>query len=67
VLGLSIAKFAFRVITQTLLNNKDDQIGVLYQSFNRFEHYPHGERKKDDVPDMSNNMRIDYTIFGTEY
>ncbi|MBP1730274.1 MAG: hypothetical protein H6Q55_703 [Deltaproteobacteria bacterium] len=50
-----------------MLQNKDDQIGVAYQSFNRFEHYPHGERKKDDVPDLSNNIFIDYSIFGTTY
>ena len=67
VAGVAIAKFAFGVIAGVMLENKDDQIGVAYQSFNRFEHYPHGERKKDDVPDLSNNMFIDYSIFGTTY
>ena len=66
-LGLAIARFVFDVVTDNLLRDRDDQIGVLYQSFNRFEHYPHGERKRDDVPDLSNNMLIDYSIFGTEY
>jgi hypothetical protein len=23
--------------------------------------------KRDDVPDLSNNVRIDYSIFGTTY
>lgn len=66
-LGLAIAKFVFGVVIDNLLRDRDDQIGVLYQSFNRFEHYPHGERKRDDVPDLSNNILIDYSIFGTEY
>jgi len=67
VAGVAIAKFAFGIIAEAMLENKDDQIGVAYQSFNRFEHYPHGERKKDDVPDLSNNIFIDYSIFGTTF
>jgi hypothetical protein len=65
--GVSIAKYVFGIVADTMLENKDDQIGLAYQSFNRFEHYPHGERKRDDVPDLSNNVRIDYSIFGTTY
>ena len=65
--GVAIAKFVFGVVANTMMANKDDQIGVAYQSFNKFEHYPHGERKRDDVPDLSNNLRIDYSIFGTTY
>jgi len=65
--GVAIAKFVFGVITKSMIANKDDQIGLAYQSFNKFEHYPHGERKRDDVPDLSNNLRIDYSIFGTTY
>jgi hypothetical protein len=67
IAGLHIAKFVFGAVAELMLQNKDDQIGVAYQSFNRFEHYPHGERKKDDVPDLSNNIFIDYSIFGTTY
>jgi len=65
--GLYIAKRVFGIVAGTIMENKDDQIGLAYQSFNRFEHYPHGERKRDDVPDLSNNLRIDYSIFGTTY
>jgi hypothetical protein len=65
--GVAVAKFVFGVVTENLIRDRDDQIGVFYQSFNRFEHYPHGERKRDDVPDLSNNMLVDYSIFGTEY
>lgn len=67
VAGVAIAKYVFGVVADTMIENKDDQIGLAYQSFNRFEHYPHGERKRDDVPDLSNNVRIDYSIFGTTY
>jgi hypothetical protein len=65
--GVVIAKYVFGLVADTMIKNKDDQIGLAYQSFNRFEHYPHGERKRDDVPDLSNNVRIDYSIFGTTY
>jgi hypothetical protein len=65
--GVAIAKFVFGVVTKAMIKKVDDQIGIVYQSFNRFEHYPHGERKKDDVPDLSNNMFVDYSIFGTTY
>ena len=65
--GVAVAKFVFGVVTENLIRDRDDQIGIFYQSFNRFEHYLHGERKRDDVPDLSNNMLVDYSIFGTEY
>jgi hypothetical protein len=65
--GVTIAKFVFKLVTDTMISKKDDQVGVAYQSFNKFEHYPHGERKRDDVPDLSNNLRIDYSIFGITY
>jgi len=65
--GVEIAKYVFEIVANTMMENKDDQIGLAYQSFNRFEHYPHGERKRDDVPDLSNNVRIDYSIFGIKY
>lgn len=65
--GVAVAKFVFGMVTDTMLRDRDDQIGILYQSFNRFEHYQHGERKRDDVPDLSNNMLVDYSIFGTVY
>ncbi len=65
--GVAIAKYVFGRIADAMIENKDDQVGLAYQSFNRFEHYPHGERKRDDVPDLSNNVLIDYSIFGTQY
>jgi hypothetical protein len=65
--GVAIAKYVFSLIANRMIENKDDQVGLVYQSFNRFEHYLHGERKRDDVPDLSNNVLIDYSIFGTTY
>ena len=61
-----IAKFSINIIANIAKKNKDDMIGILYMSLNRTEHYMHGERKKDDVPDLTNNMTIDYSIFGFE-
>ena len=58
--GVAIAKYALGVVVESMIKNKDDQIGLAYLSFNKFEHYPHGERKRDDVPDLSGNVFIDY-------
>ena len=63
----AIAKFVSRAIPQVLVRNRDDQVGLYYLSLNRMEHYPNGERKRDDVPDLTNNVRVDYSIFGTTY
>ncbi len=62
--SVEIAKFAVNVIGKVAKQNKDDMIGILMMSLNKTEHYPHGERKRDDVPDLTNNMLIDYSLFG---
>lgn len=62
--SVEVTKFALKVISKVAQSNKDDMIGILMMSLNRMEHYPHGERKKDDVPDLTNNMFIDYSLFG---
>ncbi|MCU0567695.1 MAG: hypothetical protein MUF49_13990 [Oculatellaceae cyanobacterium Prado106] len=63
---VSVGKFITSRILRDLENNTNDLIGVLYMSLNRREHYPHGERKKDNVGDLSNNMWVDYSLFGFE-
>ncbi len=63
----AIAKFVSRAIPQVLVRNRDDQVGLYYLSLNRMKHYPNGERKRDDVPDLTNNVRVDYPILGTTY
>lgn len=62
--SVAIGKFATKVTLKVANRNKDDMIGIIYMSLNRWEHYPFGERKKDDVRDMTNNMLVDYSIFG---
>lgn len=63
---VSASRFVSEVILQELQHNRDDLIGTLFLSLNRREHYPHGERKRDNVPDLTNNMWIDYSLFGVE-
>lgn len=62
--SVAIGKFATKVVLKVAGQNKDDMVGIIYMSLNRWEHYPFGERKKDNVPDMTNNMLIDYSVFG---
>lgn len=62
--AIAIAKYAIQVTANIIKENKDDLIGILYTSLNRKEHYPHGERNKERVSDLTNNMYIDYSIFG---
>jgi hypothetical protein len=66
IAGIQITKFIIKIISDNLKSNKDDLIGILYMSLNRKEHYPHLERKRNDVWDLTNNMRVDYSIFGFE-
>ena len=63
--GVEIAKLVGnRLLEGGLRSNQDDMIGLLYTSLNRQEHYYHGERKVDQVPDLTNNMYVDYSLFG---
>ncbi len=64
--GVAIAKYIAGVVAGNLSRRKDDLAGLLYMSLNRREHYPHGERKRDDVPDLTGNMLVDYSLFGFE-
>jgi hypothetical protein len=63
---ISVGKFITSSILKDLQNDKNDLIGVLFMSLNRQEHYRHGERKKDNVPDLTSNMWVDYSMFGVE-
>lgn len=62
--SMEIGKFITGVVLQAYINKRDDMLGLVYQSWNRREHYLHGERKKDDQPDLTGNIRYDYSIFG---
>ena len=59
-LTLLVAQSVLKVCT----NAKDHQLGLLLTSFVRQEHYPNGKRDAQDVPDATENMKVDYTIFG---
>ena len=67
LIAFKLGKYIGSQIGKGLANNKDDQIGLFATSLNRFQHYIHGERKKDDKRGVNGNIFIDYTIFGTEY
>lgn len=62
--GAEIGKFLAKYILRIASEQDDDQLGLVYQSWNRKEHYPHGERKRDDNQDLTGNIRYDYSLFG---
>ncbi|PLR34048.1 hypothetical protein CYR32_12595 [Chimaeribacter coloradensis] len=64
--GVEITKFVTEVMSQRLRDEDDEQLGLLYLSLNRAQHYPHGERKEDAVTDLTGNMLVDYSIFAVE-
>ncbi len=64
--AVGIGKFVAKTLAERIRHNQDDMVGLLYTSLNRREHYPHCERKRDHVPDLTNNMFVDYSIFGFE-
>jgi hypothetical protein len=64
--GIAIAKFATQIAAQNMMKTGDRELGLVYMSLNRFEHYFHGERKVDNVPDLTRNMTFDYSLFGYE-
>ncbi|PLR41713.1 hypothetical protein CYR55_02490 [Chimaeribacter californicus] len=64
--GVEITKFVTEVMSQRLQDEDDEQLGLLYLSLNRTQHYPYGERKENAVTDLTGNMLVDYSIFGVE-
>ncbi len=64
--GVEIGKYLTSFILSQYANKQDDQLGIVYQSWNRQEHYKHGKRFKDGVFDLTKNMVYDYSMFGFE-
>lgn len=62
--SVEIGKFITSAVLKSIAERKDLQLGLVYMSLNKTEHYPHGERKKDDVIDLTGNMTFDYSVFG---
>lgn len=61
--AMEVGKFVVDVVGGILKNKKDKQLGLLYMSLNRQEHYLHGKRDSQDVRDLTGNMSVDYSIF----
>ena len=59
-----LTTFIAKSVTEILKHDRDDQAGLFLTSFIRKEDYPFGKRDKKNVPDLTANMFIDYTIFG---
>ncbi len=61
--GVAVAKFVLDEVGAMLARDNEKQVGVVYQTFDRYEHYPEGRRQGTDMPDLSGNVLIDYSIF----
>jgi hypothetical protein len=64
--AIGVGGIVANLLRQKLKANKDDLVGYWQCALNREEHYPHGTRNKQDVPDTTGNIRVDYTVFGFE-
>lgn len=60
--GAAVAKYFVSSVAEILQANQDDQIGVVYQSFNKYEHFTENRAVKN-VSDLSGNIKVDYSIF----
>lgn len=61
-----ITRYVLGAVARILKENGDDQIGLLYMSLNRYEHYRYGLRDRQHVLDLTGNMLVDYSIFGMD-
>jgi hypothetical protein len=63
---IGVGAVVANLLRQKLRANKDDLVGYWQLNLNRAEHYPHGARDRQDTPDTTGNIRVDYTLFGFE-
>ncbi|MDR0845446.1 MAG: hypothetical protein LBN71_09505 [Tannerella sp.] len=63
---ISVGGVVANLLRQKLKVNKDDLVGYWQCALNREGDYPHGIRDRQDVPDSTGNIRVDYTLFGFE-
>jgi hypothetical protein len=63
---IGVTAVVANLLRQKLRANKDDLVGFWQLNLNRQEHYPHGARDRQDTPDTTGNILIDYTLFGFE-
>jgi hypothetical protein len=64
--AISVGGVLTHLLRQKLRNTKDDLVGYWQCVLNRNEHYPYCVRDKQDVPDTTGNIQVDYTLFGFE-
>ena len=57
--GMAIARITLKVAAKRMKAKVDRPLGMLSMSLNRFEHYFHGERKRDGIADSTSNMWVD--------
>jgi hypothetical protein len=62
--AISVGGVLVHLIRQKLRNSKDDLVGYWQVILNHEEHYPYGVRDKQDVPDTTGNIRVNYILFG---
>jgi hypothetical protein len=62
--AVSIARYAINVTNKIASQNHQELLGISETSLNRRQHYIYGGRKKDRISDLTNNISIDYSIFG---
>ncbi|MDR1369043.1 MAG: hypothetical protein LBJ72_12175, partial [Dysgonamonadaceae bacterium] len=63
---ISVRTVVTGLLRQKLRAGKDDLAGYWQTTLNRAEHYPHGLRDRQDTPDTTGNIQVDYTLFGFE-
>ncbi|MBE8727830.1 hypothetical protein C4F50_23185 [Flavobacterium sp. KB82] len=61
---VELSKLVVGIILDIAKNKKDDQVGYYLSSFIEKLDYPNGIRDRQDVPDLTGNMFVDYSIFG---
>ncbi|NVN96409.1 MAG: hypothetical protein HXX18_14130 [Bacteroidetes bacterium] len=62
--AVSIARYALNVTSRIAQQNHNALLGISYTSLNRRQHYIYGGRKKERISDLTNNVFVDYSIFG---
>ncbi len=62
--AVSIARYAINVTSKIAKQNHNDLLGISHTSLNRRQDYIYGGRIKERISDVTNNMFIDYSIFG---
>jgi hypothetical protein len=63
---IGVGSVVANLLRRKLNVNKDDLVGYWQTTLNREEHYLHGARDRQDVPDSTGNILVDYTLFGFE-